>query len=108
MKNKYQEYQRANPSNDSCALCSKEPLVTYTHWKIIDNAFPYDLIAKDHHMMVPIRHTKESGLTDAELLEFTQIKTDFINSKYDYIIEATPQNKSIPGHFHLHLIIAKP
>ncbi|HEY0908219.1 MAG TPA: hypothetical protein VGE35_02610 [Candidatus Paceibacterota bacterium] len=107
MVNKYKEYQKANPSDGSCPLCSREPLKAYSHWKIIDNKFPYDIIATTHHMVVPLRHVVEAELTEAELKEFESIKTNFINPGYNYIIEATPLQKSIPGHFHLHLIIAK-
>jgi hypothetical protein len=107
MKARYKEYAANHPATDSCPLCSKMPLRTFTYWKITENQFPYDLIARDHHMVIPLRHVTENELTAEERAELSEIKATFINPKYDFIIEATPQNKSIPQHFHLHLIVAK-
>lgn len=108
MKKKYQEYQKLNPVVDECAICSKAAIKTFKHWKVTDNAFPYDLIASKHHMIVPLRHVPEKGLNKEERTELESIKEMYIDPTYDYIIEATPKNKSIPAHFHLHLIIGKP
>jgi len=58
-------------------------------------------------MVVPIRHITETGLSKEELEEFASLKKDVIDPGYDYIIEATTKNKSIPAHFHLHLIVGK-
>jgi hypothetical protein len=58
-------------------------------------------------MIVPLRHTKERGLNAEELDELLQIKEEVLNSEYDYLIEAALKNRSIPEHFHLHLVISK-
>ncbi len=71
------------------------------------NDFPYDLIAQTHHMLVSNRHVTEPELSGEELDEFKKIKESVIHKEYDYLIEATHNKKSIPGHFHIHLIIAK-
>ena len=34
-------------------------------------------------------------------------RLDYLKKKYDYIIEASHKWKSIPEHFHLHLVITK-
>jgi hypothetical protein len=107
MKQRYKEYQASHPDNGTCALCDKKPIQAFKYWKVTSNEFPYDLIASEHHMLVPMRHVTEKELTADELHEFSEIKSAYIASKYDYIIEATPKNKSIPTHFHLHLIIGK-
>ncbi len=107
MKAKYKEYIKNHPSDGSCAICSKDPIKVYKHWKITDNAFPYDLIATKHHMLVTLRHVPGEVLSDEEVNEFVSIKRDFIADAYDYIIEATTKNKSIPDHFHVHLIVGK-
>lgn len=104
---KYEEYRRSRPPGDLCALCAKNPLQEFGRWKIIENDFPYDLITGVHHMLVPVRHTKEEGLDNDESVELLDIKNRFLDSKYDFIAEATAKNKSIPSHFHLHLIVAK-
>ncbi len=90
-----------------CPLCHAEALKTFRFWKIVNNNFPYDAIAKIHHMIVPLRHTKERGLNAEELDELLQIKEEVLNSEYDYLIEAALKNRSIPEHFHLHLVISK-
>lgn len=107
-KRAYQEYMATMPATDACALCEKPALRAYKHWKIIDNSFPYDLIAKDHHMLVPLRHVTEADLTIDEIMELAGIKNHHLEEDYDWIIEATLKNKSIPSHFHLHLIVGKP
>lgn len=107
MVNKYNEHQKTGVLARGCPLCDTEPLKIFKYWKIIENDFPYDLIAKTHHMIVPIRHEAEKDLTEEELAELGEIKENYINQGYDYIIEPTVKNKSIPGHFHLHLIIGK-
>lgn len=107
MKKKFAEYRENSKGDIECQLCIKPSLNDFTHWRIVENSFPYDLIAKEHQMIVPRRHVPESGLIKEELDEFMKIKEEFINSHFDYIIEATPKNKSIPEHFHLHLIVGK-
>ncbi len=90
-----------------CPLCSGEPLKTFTHWKVMQNAFPYDGIARVHDMLVPLRHSTEGELTEEELKELFDIKQGHLNEHYEYVMEATNKTKSVPTHFHLHLIITK-
>ena len=106
-KKKYQDYLKAVPAGHVCSLCGKEAVKHFTYWKITENSFPYDLIAKTHHMITSLRHAAEHELSAEELRELKEIRSSYINSEYDYIIEATPKNKSIPDHFHLHLIVGK-
>ncbi len=106
-ENKYQEYRKNNLS-ELCPLCIKEPIKKFNHWKIVYNDFPYDRIATVHHMLVPIRHVKEDGLNGEELNEMKYIKENHLmNNDYEFIIEATYKVKTVPSHFHLHLIITK-
>ena len=71
------------------------------------NAFPYDRIAQSHHMLVSNRHAKEVELTPEELSEFIELKNAVLNNRYDYFLEATDRTKSVPEHFHLHLLVVK-
>ena len=102
---KHEEYKKTISAGDGCALCAKPAIKSFKYWKITDNTFPYDLIAKEHHMLIPLRHVREDDLNDLELKEMAEIKEKFIHPDYDYIIEATHHEKSIPDHFHLHLIV---
>ena len=106
-KKKYQEYLKNTAASGVCSLCGKDALKVFAHWRIVDNSFPYDQIAKVHEMLVPNRHCTEPELTEEELGELRQIKAEFVNSNYDWILEATTKNKSVPGHFHLHLLVGK-
>jgi hypothetical protein len=101
----YYEFQKTSDFPE-CYICEAKEKKRYSKWKIIENEFPYDKIATCNDMIVPIRHTIEDGLTKEELKELLKIKKD-INDKYDVIVENTHKRKSIPGHFHLHLLIIK-
>lgn len=104
---RYREHQANHPNDGTCPLCTKEPLRSFVHWKIILNDFPYDLVAETHHMIIPNRHVTESELTADEIREYAEIKEEVLHKEYDYMIETTRVKKSIPDHFHLHLIVAK-
>jgi len=104
---KYRDLIAAGGLQGDCALCGAPSLKTFTYWRIVANAFPYDKIATKHDMILPIRHTTEEGLTREEDEEFKHIKASYLQPEYEFIIEATNKMKSIPAHFHLHVIIAK-
>lgn len=57
-------------------------------------------------MLVPLRHIKETDLSDKEYQELLQLKSSH-TEPYDLIIEAVYKTQTIPGHFHLHLIKVK-
>ena len=104
---KYDVFKAAGGLGGGCRLCDGEPLKTYTYWKIIENKYPYGLFAKTHHMAVPIRHTDESGMTQDEWYEWGTLKHTDIDAQYEYLMEATRKVKTIPSHFHIHLIVTK-
>ena len=104
---KYREYLKIEESSNSCPLCDKESIKDFGFWKIVENSFPYDQIAKTHNMLVLKRHVSEKDLNKEEAEELALVKESYINQEYDWLIEATPKNKSVPEHFHLHLIMAK-
>jgi hypothetical protein len=103
---KYRAHRDTGALEKSCPLCDTTAVIGYRSWKIIPNEFPYDLIAVVHDMIVPLRHVDEAGLTDEERAELIEIKNSTLGT-YDIVVEATRHNKSIPAHFHLHLIKAK-
>jgi diadenosine tetraphosphate (Ap4A) HIT family hydrolase len=102
----YENYAKNN-KDDGCALCLKASLRDFNYWRIVKNDFPYDKIAEIHDILIPIRHAREGDLNEQELQELMKIKESHVNEAYEYMIEATAKNKSIPNHFHLHLIVAK-
>ena len=105
---KYKKYLKSN-KEIGCALCNRKAIKAFKHWKIIKNDFPYDKIAKEHHMIVPLRHITEDSLSEKELSELQKIKKGFIvKNNYHYIMEGTKHAQTQPEHFHLHLIKLKP
>lgn len=103
----YVKHRKTN-KEIGCPLCKSEDIKTFKYWKIIKNRFPYDRIAREHNMILPIRHIIEDDLNQKELDELRTIKNNYIKDEnYNYIIEATINTKSQPGHFHLHLIKLK-
>lgn len=104
----YKEHQETEEFKTTCVLCTAVPLQTFTYWKIMQARFPYDLIAGTHHMLLPLRHVSELELTVEEVAEFMEIKhSDPIQHFYDNFIESTHKTRSIPPHFHLHMVILK-
>ena len=106
MAEKYRQHKDSGAMDDICVLCKAESIKEFIYWKIINNNFPYDLLAKQHHMLVPVRHIREDQITAEEYNELLDIKANNLDV-YDYIMEATPKAKSVPYHFHLHLIVGK-
>lgn len=105
------EYQRVRAErrgSSACPLCDISPTKEFTHWRIVPNQYPYDRIADTHDMIVSKRHVQEQDITEEEWREYKEIARDFIHPTYEYIIEPTLKTKSIPDHFHIHLITAKP
>jgi hypothetical protein len=93
---------------DGCNLCKdKESVKKFKHWRIITALYPWDLITKTHHMIIPKRHITYKKLNAAEKKEFDLIKSGYIEKTYDLIAEAPDKKKSIPGHLHVHLLMLK-
>jgi len=93
---------------NGCGLCQRIKTVReFKYWRIITNLFPYDRISRIHHMIIPKRHISEKEISEKEKKEYELIKEKYIEKKYEFIVETTKSTKSIPEHFHIHLIIAK-
>lgn len=90
-----------------CKLCEASSIQDFTHWRIIRNKFPYDRIAQIHNMVIPKRHVREDELSKEEKEEYETIKRTHVNDHYEFIIEPTLKMRSIPQHFHVHLLITK-
>ena len=82
-------------------------LRTFEHWVVIENLYPYDLIAKEHHMLVPKRvFSRMSECTRNEWDEYKYIlNTLEEEAHYDAIMENFSKGRSILRHLHLHLIV---
>lgn len=103
---KYREYRSEQTTSTICPLCERPAEKSFNYWKIIHNEFPYDLLAKKHDMLVPLRHAAELEINSEEWEEYKIIKRSDMQ-KYDYLIEGMEKTKSLPEHFHVHLIVGK-
>jgi len=85
------------------------PIKEFTHWVIVDNQFPYDAVATTTHMLATKRKVAFDWqlLTEDERSEFEQIKKEYLSEHYDAIWENLPKGQTVPGHFHLNLLILK-
>jgi len=81
----------------------------FEYWVIIENEFPYDAVAKTSHMISTKRQVPLDWnlLTSGEKMEFEKIRDTYLKEHYDAIWENLPKTQTIPGHFHLHLIILR-
>lgn len=102
----YKAFRDSGGLDVGCALCSGVALKSFRFWKIMENRFPYDKIAAVHHMIVPLRHASEDEVNADEWQEWKEIKHATVGKEYDFFVEATNKKKSIPSHFHIHLIVA--
>lgn len=105
--NKYESDRTPGVANDSCPLCTAQTKAVFTHWKIMANKYPYDSVARVHDMILPIRHAGWNDLSDEELAELSELKKGVLNEQYVFAVEAFPKQRSVPGHFHLHLIVPR-
>lgn len=100
----YDAYKKTGGLEKTCNLCAKEPIQEFKHWSLLQNSFPYDKIAKKHHILSTRLHCMETELTVEAQAELVEIKNTFLDDKYNYILEALPNTRTIPKHFHLHVI----
>ncbi len=86
----------------------KETVVQeFTHWVIIKNDFPYDVVLDRHDMVVPRRFFSDpSEMNSQEREELEEIKTKIVGD-YDGLFENLRHKRSVPAHFHIHLFLWK-
>lgn len=94
-----------------CFFCSTRPVLIqdFNLWRIVQNDFPYDNVAKIHHLLTPKRHVaKESELTEDERLELLKIKEEVLPFlPYHMVISNLPIGQTIPEHLHVHVMELK-
>jgi diadenosine tetraphosphate (Ap4A) HIT family hydrolase len=92
----------------ACPLCTATPIKEFTHWVIVKNEYPYDAISIKHDLLLPKRHFRHDGVLNVqEQSELLELKKTYLDTEYTMLIETLPSSKSIPGHYHLHLIVPK-
>jgi len=83
-------------------------LVEFKEWRIIDNTFPYDTIAKTHHMLVPKRQfARPLHMDEYEVAELEGLLEHVLPETYDMIALNFPRQQSVKDWLHYHLIVLK-
>lgn len=105
MEKRREEGQLSTSFLDGSHVIVKE----FDHWVIIENAFPYDGIASTSHMIVTKRIVPFDWrlLTPEEEKEIEFLKETYLNEHYEVVWENLPKGQTVPGHFHLHLLVLK-
>lgn len=102
----YNAYRRTVTSADTpCFICLKEDVV-YDQWKLVKNAFPYDVIAKPgtHFMFCPKRHVaEECDLNDAEIEERNRIICYDLAKAFSCMMLNFGPARTHKSHLHYHL-----
>lgn len=106
---KEQKEQNDFRNNKDYTDDSERILRSFEYWYVINNLYPYDIIAQEHHMLVPKRvFGSMSECTRDEWNEYKYLLSLFEKENhYDCILENFSKGRSIMKHLHLHLIVLK-
>lgn len=102
-KQSEQAYQIAKENKTLKPLYKEPALERWDDWILIENRFPYDLVFKTHHILVPTRDFKNRSdmmLTERRSLEDL---LNYLQHGYDIMFENTHKSRSIKDLFHIHL-----
>ena len=103
---KIEEFKKDNRSNWGKISFNKENstlVKEYEFWMIIENAYPYSIVADVSHMLVPKRVFSNSvDMNEDEYQELKEIRKEMVG-EYDSMI-LNFQARSNKHHFHIHLI----
>lgn len=95
-----------NGFDGHCIFCAKDLLIEeYEYWVLLKNKFPYDKCYKNHCLLATKRHI-------SELYELTEEEHKELDKLFDIIphnqaILNKRSDRSIPRHFHWHLVTIK-
>ena len=98
-------YQAAKEAKTTVPLELEPSLEVFKHWRLIENRFPYDIVFRTHHMLLPKRAgvSHRWDLNKEEKDELEQLIKEFIYPVYDLWFENYPKRRSVMGMYHLHL-----
>lgn len=91
-------------------LASLPSILEWKFWRMVANEFPYDKIAERHCMLIPDRKfALEQDMTLEERIDLNDIKAYFQKTQeFDCIMENIMHMRTVPGHYHLHVLKLKP
>lgn len=100
---RYDAHKQQFNTTKECFMCKYNAPTLKDCWKIVPNEFPYDTIAMQHDLLVYTYHEEEPAYGDVASLHGIK-EFLYIIGGYDAIIENAPVNRTVPQHYHLHLI----
>lgn len=102
-------YQEAKMSGNTLPLEQEPSVRSWSHWRMIRNRFPYDMLFMQHDMLIPIRSgvADRWQLNDDEKAEFELILREFVYPNYDLWFENCPKRRSVLVTYHIHLATYK-
>lgn len=96
-------YQKAKASGETRPLREEEVLYVWKHWVLIDNRYPYDMIYRKHHMLIPRRNVaKYSQLRWYEKRELRKIIDTYCQAHYHLVFENMNSRRSVHLLYHIH------
>lgn len=105
---RYISFIKQGGNSNGCNLCKPFPLIEeFNHWRILNNEFPYDAVAKTTHLLLPKRHVAYQELNVEEREEYDLIRSTYIEEHYHITVETPVKRQSIPKHFHVCLLVFK-
>lgn len=97
-------YQQAKTNGGTIPLGDEKPLKDFVYWKLIANRFPPTIAFRTSHMLLPRRVVSNWQDLDAfEIAELSEILQEFDDGRYDQVTMNFSGNRSVKGHFHVHL-----
>lgn len=103
----WEEYKgRRQDPTGPCAMCNLVHGESDQVWSIVANEYPYDAIAEKHDLLIPTHHAPHiEDFDEAELATLHLLLAKLEDSKeYDAVLWNFPNNQTVPGHFHIHLL----
>lgn len=98
-----QAYQRAKQEGTLKPLQEEKHLHRWADWILIENRFPYDLVFKTHHLLIPTRKFADrTEMKRGERIALDAILAS-IGTEYEIIFENTPKQRSVKNLYHIHL-----
>jgi len=93
-----EERQRMGEALSHVDLKTATMIREYVFWVLVENKFPYDMIAETHSLLVPKRwFTDDWDMNEEERGELFQIKEGFGADKtYDTIFENVKHKRTVP------------
>lgn len=103
----YAEVRSKWNGDDPCRMCKIPPTREIGSFVITPNEFPYDAVCSLNDMLA-LKECAPS-LTIEQVVELEGIKQVLgAEGFYDLILENMPRKKTIPGHWHIHLMRLRP